>query len=119
MGSIIYSIIRKINNNNNNEKCWNGWLQFRVCECEFELWPVMFGVWKGLNNDMMRCVLKNKSSLFAPKLKASIMKMLNVLAKQEKFQLFLKQEILIQANIKQLFFISLKFESSFFSKQIV
>jgi hypothetical protein len=37
------------------------------------------------NNDMMRCVTKNKSSFFAPKLKAlKTKKKLNVLAEQEK-----------------------------------
>jgi hypothetical protein len=36
-----------------------------------------------------------------------------LLRSKKKFQLFLKQEILIHANIEQLIFISLKFESTF------
>jgi hypothetical protein len=35
-----------------------------------------------------------------------------------KFQVFLKQEILIHANIKQLIFISLEFESTFWANNL-
>jgi len=56
------------------------------------------------NNDMMQCVTKNKSSFFAPKLKAleKRKKSQMFFQSKKKFQLFLKQEILIHANIKQL-----------------
>jgi hypothetical protein len=37
---------------------------------------------------------------------------------KKKFQLFLKQEILIHANIKQLIFISLKVESTFWANNL-
>jgi hypothetical protein len=68
------------------------------------------------NNGMMRCVTKNKSSIFAPKLKASKKKKKEnqmFWQSKKKFQVFLKQEILIPANIEKIIFIFLEFESTF------
>jgi len=69
------------------------------------------------NNDMMRCVTKNKSSLFPPKLKASGKKKKRknqmFLRSKKMFQVFLKQEIFIHANIEKLIFIFLELESTF------
>jgi hypothetical protein len=41
-----------------------------------------------------------------------------LLKSKKKFQLFLKPKILIHANIKQLFFISHKFESTFWANNL-
>jgi hypothetical protein len=63
------------------------------------------------NNDMMRCVTKKKTILLICTKTKSIEKIRNnqMFKWIKKFQLFLKQEILIHANIKQLLFIYLKF----------
>jgi hypothetical protein len=63
---------------------------------------------------------KKKILLFCTKTKSigKIRKSQIFLRSKKKFQLFLKPEILIHANSQQLFFISLKFESTFLSKQL-
>jgi len=72
------------------------------------------------NNDMMQWVTKDKSSFFCTKAKSigKIRKSQMFCWSKKKFQLFLKQEILIHANIKQLIFISLKFESTFWANNL-
>jgi hypothetical protein len=50
---------------------------------------------------MMQCIMCNKFSLFAPRLKALKNKgNTNILVKQEKFQMFLKWETLIHSYMK-------------------
>jgi hypothetical protein len=58
---------------------------------------------------------KKKIVLFCTKTKSigKIRKSQMLLQSKKKFQLFLKQEILIHADIKQLIFISLESESTF------
>jgi hypothetical protein len=57
------------------------------------------------NNDMMQCVTKKKILFFCTETKSigKILKSEIFLRSKNKFELFLKQEILIHANIKQFF----------------